>query len=91
MAAICHPVSIAPPEAMLACCPSGTAPMKLEMHDLVGSTLGSAPSTVDMDGTELHNPSEVQTLTAFWKVEEGLHQVTDVQGHLKDQFLGKHT
>ena len=73
MAAVCHTLTITLPEAMPACCPSGTAPKKFEIHDLANPTIVSAPSDADMDGMELHNPSDIQTLITFWEVEKGLH------------------
>ena len=43
----------------------------------------SAPADVDVNGMELHDVSDDgQTLTTFWEVEEGHHQVTDMQGCL---------
>ena len=53
------------------------------MHDLVDPTIVSAPADVDVNVIELHDLSDDgQTLITFWEVEEGHHQLIDVQGHL---------
>ena len=68
---------------MPACCLFGTAPNELEVHDLVDPTIVSAPADVNMNEIELHDLSDDgQTLTTFWGVEEGHHQLTDVQGRI---------
>ena len=81
-AAVCQPLTMIPPEARSASCSSGAAPTDTEMHNLTDPTIASATPDVDPDGSELHNPNDVHMLTAFWEVEEGSHQVTDVQGCL---------
>ena len=76
--------AIVPPEIIPACCSSGIASNELEAHDLVDPTIVSAPTDVDMNVSKLHDLSdEGQALTTFWEIEEGHHQLIDVQGRLR--------
>ena len=67
---------------MQACYTFGSAFNELKIHDLVDPAAMSASSKVVVDENELHDPSDAQILTTFWKVKGRHYQVTDVPGKL---------
>ena len=81
MAAVCYsPTADKPPNALPVNCSSGVAPQKLDASGCTDPTVVSESTDDESDRIELHSPGDEQGLTTFWEVEEGQHQVTDVQG-----------
>ena len=86
VAVCCSPTVDKPPNAIPVDCSSGVAPQKLDTSSCTDPTVVSESTDDESDRIELHSPGDEQGLTTFWEVKEGQHQVTDVQGRLKQSL-----